>query len=223
MSQIVDPVDNWHTPSPSILLTLSSVVSEGLGPFSSVSGVLGWACEQVFGKDPFAWVVDQFDGDWQALSTAGDCLNQMGDWMQTVTDNAVTHAWSFSQGWTGNAALAARGQFLDMSDKIEPAADLVRECGRATDWLANKVFALATVVSAAVESVIAFLAAAVAPPALALAIPKALDTVLKIIGWITKGLASIDTVINGLMGQADSLSALPKIELTTGYDNPMVS
>lgn len=222
MSQIVDPVDSWHTPSPSILLSMSTAISQALGPFTSIGGALGWACQQVFGKDPIAWVADQFDGDWEALSSAADCLNQMGDWMQTVTDNAVTHAWSFSMSWEGNAALAARGQFLDMSAKIEPAAELVRECGRATDWLATKVFAVATAVSAMVEAVISFLAGALFPPALALAIPKAIDTVLKIIGYITKSLASINVVINGLKGQADSLSALPRIELTSGYDNPMV-
>lgn len=220
---IVDPVSNWHMPQPSILLDMSTVVEQTLGPFSSVSGMLGYACQQVFGKDPFTWVRDHFDGDWRSLSAAADCLDQMGDWMQTMANNAEAHAWSFSQGWTGEAALAARGQFLELNGKLSSVPALVSECGRATGLLADKVFALAKTVSALVEAVVAGLAAIVSPPALALAIPKAISVVLNILGLITKGLASLDTIINGIRGKGDSLSALGQIDIPSGYDNPMVA
>ncbi|MGO1972306.1 MAG: hypothetical protein ACTH2Q_05040 [Propionibacteriaceae bacterium] len=223
MTALIDPVDNWHMPTPSVMLDMSTLIEQTLGPFSSVSGVLGWACQQVFGKDPVAWVKDHFDGDWKSVSAAGDCLTQMGDWMETMSSNAETHAWSFSMNWTGEAALAARGQFLELSKALSPAPAMIRECGRATEWVATEIFAQATVVSAMVESVVAGLAAIVSPAALAAAIPKAISTILRVLGFITKGLASIGTIVSGIQGQGDSLSALPKIAVTTGYDNPMVS
>lgn len=222
MTELVNPVDSWHTPSPSALLSISEVINDGLGPFSSVSGAMAWACQQVFGTDPFTWINDQLGGDWEAVSAAADCLDQMGDWMLTVTDNAAVHAWSFQPGWEGKAAFAAQGQFMTMSEELAPAVGMVRECARATDWLASKVYAVATVVSAMVEAICMFLAAALFPPSLTLAIPKAITMLLEVIGYLTQAMTMLDTVINGLTGQADSLSALEPVSITSGYDNPMV-
>lgn len=222
MTEWTNPWDAYSPPSPDLTLSLSSAISETLGPFSSPTGALGWACEQVFGKDPFTWVTDQVDGDWEALSKAADCLIQMGAWIDTSASNAQYFAYRSGASWEGNAALAAHGQFMDMGAKVAPAADIVRESGRATEWIATQVFALGVLSAELVEATVNYLAAYLFPPTLVFAIIKAFDTALKILGLISKALAAVQVVIGAMQGEVDKLSALPAIAVSSGYDNPMV-
>ncbi|MGO1973921.1 MAG: hypothetical protein ACTH2Q_13280 [Propionibacteriaceae bacterium] len=223
MSTLQNPVDNWHSPSPSAALDIPATVSDELGKYTSVSGALDWACQKVFGKTPAAWVVDQFDGDWRALSTAGDCLNQLGTWIQTMADNATGLSWSSSGEWTGQAANAAKEQFAQVNKKLSPAPEQIRACGRATQRLASHVYLVAAAVAALVESIVAGLASVIFPPALVSAVASAIRALAKVIGFISDSLRYINTLIKQIQGHGTSLSALPKIKLTTGYDNPMVS
>lgn len=223
MSTLQNPVDAWHSPSPSALLDIPAKVSEEIAPYTSVSGALDFAIQKVFGTTPSAWVIDQFDGDWRALSEAGDCLNQLGTWIQTMTDNATGHSWSFSGDWTGNAANAAKEQFAQVNKKLSSAPAKIRECGRATQQLASRVYLVAAAVAALVDAIVSSLVSVFFPPALASAVFSAIKALSKVVAYIAKSMKWINQTIQDIQGHGASLSALPKIKLTTGYNNPMVS
>lgn len=100
------PADRLHPPAPAAplpdVLTTVLVFIAWISP----SYWLGVILEHCFGRDPFAWVAEEFTGDWQAVAAAGVALKNLaafnGDTAAALREGTAGAV----EGWEGRSAAA---------------------------------------------------------------------------------------------------------------------
>lgn len=67
--------------------------------------------EWTFGVNPQAWFVEQFTGDWQGVTMAGDAFTKVGDYWTAMATTLADDCGVLFRGWEGEAADSAQSYF----------------------------------------------------------------------------------------------------------------
>ncbi|HEY8453409.1 MAG: hypothetical protein FWJ70_02490 [Micromonosporaceae bacterium] len=107
----------------------------------SVSHWLGWAIQQIFGTDPWAWVAEQFAGDYEAAQRAGVALKKLAEF-NTVYAAALTDATDqvIPYDWRGNAATGAQQYFHELARALNEQAPALNDVGRQFETMATGMY-----------------------------------------------------------------------------------
>lgn len=136
VNPIHDPVDHMGTPRGTIESDVASIALSALGTITSPSGLLMELFNAFFGTNPLDWILDRFGDDWRPLSNAGAALQNIGDQVSESNQyqGDLAHLMGNpDDGWSGNAADAARGTFMQVWELGKDDAELLRDVGGQID------------------------------------------------------------------------------------------
>lgn len=164
------------------------------GPIDEVLSVGDWlnlshwvmkACELVTGGfNPGEWAVQQFTGDWEAFSKAGDALKHMGEFDKAYAQNITEGKDAMFTGWQGNAADKANKYFTDFAAAVSAQQSPLNKMGSEMQTASFGIWGVAKTLNSLLESLLDALIGA------GIALAAAAVTAETIIGGIVGGIAA---------------------------------
>lgn len=102
---------------------------------------MGWAFEKICGTNPWAWVAEQFAGDYEAAQRAGIALQNLSEF-NTAYSAAVNSATAqvIPYGWLGNAAESSQEYFHNLAKALSEQVTALKEAGRQFQQMAVGVY-----------------------------------------------------------------------------------
>jgi hypothetical protein len=164
------------------------------GPIDQVLSVGDWlnvshwvmqAIELVTGGlNPGQWVVDQFTGDWEAFSKAGDAIRHVGEFHAAYAQNIVDGKNSMFTEWKGHAADKADSYFTELADAVGAQKAPLDSAAKEIQTVAFGIWGVAKTLDSMLESLLDALIGA------GIALAAAAATSETIIGGIIGGAAA---------------------------------
>lgn len=144
-SVLVEP-DDSHA-----LETVNNFV--GFGQYISPSYWLGVAADKICGVNPWAWVGEQFAGDWKAVIKAGNALGHLAEFNTAYADSINSQTRSlFAAQWMGNAADGAETYFGDLERLLREQVSALNSVGRDFTSAAAGILEMADAIKGLLET-----------------------------------------------------------------------
>jgi hypothetical protein len=151
-------------------------------------GVSHWVMKAIElvtgGVNPGQWAVDQFTGDWEAFSKAGDALKHVGEFDAAYAKNLTEGKDAMFTGWQGNAATKANTYFTGLAGAVAAQQSPLNTMGTEMQTAAFGVWGVAKTLDSLLESLLDALIGA------GIALAAAAATSETIIGGIIGGVAA---------------------------------
>ncbi|HEV8560651.1 MAG TPA: hypothetical protein VGR06_30355 [Actinophytocola sp.] len=176
--KLVEPQAKETIPGP-----IDEVLS--IGDWLNVSHWVMKAIELVTGGvNPGQWAVDQFTGDWEAFSKAGDALKHVGEFDAAYAKNLTEGKDAMFTGWQGHAATKANTYFTGLAGAVAAQQQPLSTMGTEMQTAAFGIWGVAKTLDSLLESLLDALIGA------GIALAAAAATSETIIGGIIGGVAA---------------------------------
>lgn len=96
-----------------------------VSPTYWLTKVLQWTV----GINPLDWFIEQFTGDWQGVSKAGDAFDRVGKYWQEMSSTLADDAGVLFRGWQGDAANSAQSYFQGLYEAFGDQAPALIKLG----------------------------------------------------------------------------------------------
>ncbi|MFY1688380.1 WXG100 family type VII secretion target [Plantactinospora sp. WMMB782] len=112
----------------------------GLPQYISPSYWLGRAAEFVCGTNPWQWLAEELTGDWQALQTAGQAVQNLAGFNDACASTVNSAVATVGYGWEGNAADAADEYFSEVSQVLRGQISALVSLGHQLETTAFSIY-----------------------------------------------------------------------------------
>ncbi|HEY0700928.1 MAG TPA: hypothetical protein VGD43_24355 [Micromonospora sp.] len=189
-SELVEPTS--HDPIPDLMENLV-----GFPQYISVSYWLGWAAEKVTGCNPWAWVGEQYGGDWKAVQKAGAAIRNLAEFNASYAGVLNSGVQTVGYDWIGNAANSANAYFTGLVNILKSQMSDLSGLGSQFESMAVGMYEAANASKGLLETLTDLLIA------IGLEAAAAAATSWTVIGPILSGAAAVATITKaiGVWGQ----------------------
>lgn len=169
----------------------------GFPQYVSPSYWLGWAAEKVTGTNPWAWVGEQYAGDWKAVQKAGDAIKKLGEFNDSYAGVINSGVATVGYDWQGQAAASAKAYFTGLSNILKEQISDLAALGKEFEQMAIGMYEWSNAIKGLMETLTDLLIA------IGLEAAAAAATSWTVIGPILSGAAAVATITKaiGVWGQ----------------------
>lgn len=184
------------TPSDPIPDLVENVL--GASQYISLSYWVGQAADMVCGTNPWAWVAEQFAGDWETVQKAGVALENLAEFNVEFARANTTGMDGVAHDWTGTAADGAAAYFGELTKAISAQEETLRQLASQFNDMAVGMYEAANSIKSFLEMLLDLLIA------MGLELAAAAASSWTVIGPVLSGAAFAATLTKaiGVWGQA---------------------
>ncbi len=170
----------------------------GASQYISLSYWVGQAAEMVCGTNPWAWVAEQFAGDWETVQKAGVALEHLADFNVEFARANSSGMDGVAHDWQGNAAEGAAAYFSELSVAIRAQEETLQQLASQFKNMAVGMYEAANSIKSFLEMLLDLLIA------MGLELAAAAASSWTVIGPVLSGAAFAATLTKamGVWGQA---------------------